>query len=117
MLLSLLLQGPERAGVSNHDAAAVAAAEEERDGEDGEDAASTAALEYMESPNLLDNNAAVAPAASHSRVQDLAAPAETLEQRDEPEEEQVDVSSDLRQVNAAAQGTNLVRRRASSSIR
>ena len=96
---------PTRARLSKYDAAAVAAAEEERDGEDGEDAASTAALEYMESPSLLNNNAA--GAASHSRLQDQAAPAEALEQREEPEEEQVEVPSDLRQAIVAVPGTDL----------
>ena len=97
---------PTRARLSNHDAAAVAAAEEERDGEDGEDAASTAALEYMESPSLLNNNAA--GAASHSRIEDQAAPAEAIERREEPEEEQLEVSRDLRQAIAAVSETDVL---------
>ena len=53
-------------------AAAVAAAEEAEATQGDDDAASTAALDYMESPNML--NSSAAGAGSHSSVQDLAAP-------------------------------------------
>ena len=53
-------------------AAAVAAAEDADAAQVDDDAASTAALDYMESPNLL--NSSAAGAGSHSSVQDLAAP-------------------------------------------
>jgi len=59
----------------------------------------------MESPSLLNNNAA--GAASHSRIPDQDAPAEALERREEPEEEQLEVSSDLRQAIAAVPGTDV----------
>ena len=74
--------------------AAVAAAEEEREGEDSrdEDAASQAALEYMESPSLLNSNAG--RTASHSSMQDL-------QQRDEPESAQQRPSDDLRHASTA----------------
>ena len=53
-------------------AAAVAAAEEAEATQGDDDAASTAALDYMESPNML--NSSAAGAGSHSSVQDPAAP-------------------------------------------
>ena len=53
-------------------AAAVAAAEEADAAQGDDDAASTAALDYMESPNLL--NSSAAGAGSHSSMQDLAVP-------------------------------------------
>ena len=82
-------------------AVAVAAAEEEREGEDSrdEDAASTAALEYMQSPSLLNSNAG--HTASHSSMHDHAGSATDLEQREEPEQ-QLRASNELRQANVAS---------------
>ena len=70
--------------LDNQSLLAVAAAEEEQEGEEAqgdESAASTAALDYMESPSLLDSSAA--GAGSRSSTQDPAAPAEP-EQREDP---------------------------------
>ena len=69
--------------LDNHPLLAVAAAEEEQEGEEAqgdEDAASTAALDYMDSPSLLDSSAA--GAGSRSSMQDHAAPAEPEQRED-----------------------------------
>lgn len=83
------------------DAAAVAAAEEEQEGEDSrdEDAASTAALDYMESPSLLNSNAG--RTASHGSMQGHAGPDLDVEQREAPEPVQQRPSPDLQQASAA----------------
>ena len=68
--------------------AAVAAAEEEQeqeieDAQGDEDAASTAALDYMDSPSLLNSNAA--GTTSRNSIHDHAASAEAVEQAEEPQ--------------------------------
>ena len=82
-------------------AAAVAAAEEAEEAAQGDDdAASTAALDYMESPNLL--NSSAAGAGSHSSIQDLAAPpAEQPQQAHAADLSQQTEAAHLQQLSAA----------------